>query len=130
MTSSPGERERAPCRGRHTRVLAFTACALTISACILQRGQKVPSAGRSNDYVGAAVFAGTGVAAAVVNRKLTGDCYAVCPRGYACDHDSGICERLECDCPADEVCDRVAGEIVCVQPPHRDQAEWADGGPD
>jgi hypothetical protein len=97
-----------------------------VAGCIIQRGQPGGgSIGAPNDYVGAAVFAATGLGGAAVNRKLTGDCYANCQAGYYCNHDSGICERKTCECPADQVCERIGGENVCVQPLHRREDEDA-----
>ncbi len=46
-------------------------------------------------YAGAAIFAGSAVAATAVNRKLTHDCWAVCSPGWHCNHDSGLCESDE-----------------------------------
>ncbi len=43
----------------------------------------------------AAIFAGSAVAASAVNRKMTGDCYAVCLDGWHCDRESGLCRRNE-----------------------------------
>jgi hypothetical protein len=88
-----------------------------------------PSVGGANDYVGGLVFAGTGVAATAVNRKITGDCYANCQAGYACDRDSGLCERIECSCPADQVCEIVGGRKVCTQR-RRPPEEPLDAGAD
>jgi hypothetical protein len=111
-------RERRLSSLGHTFVLLAFACSL---GCIVQRGQK-------NDYLGAAVFAASGVGASVVNRKITGDCYASCPRGYACDHDSGLCEPKDCDCPADQVCEIVGGEKTCTQRRLRHEGDVEDGG--
>jgi hypothetical protein len=87
-----------------------------VAACILQRGQKDPAVGSPNDFVGAGVYAATGLGAAAVNRKVTGDCYAACTTGYVCNHDTGMCEQRTCMCPADRVCEIVGGEVVCTQP--------------
>jgi hypothetical protein len=76
------------------------------------------TAGSSHNYVGAAAFAGTAVAATGVNRAVTGDCWSQCPRGSQCNHETGVCERLPCSssCPADLTCELVGGEYICVQP--------------
>lgn len=47
------------------------------------------------NYQGAAVGAVFGVAAAGVNRAITGDCWASCRPGTRCDKKSGLCERIE-----------------------------------
>jgi hypothetical protein len=109
------------------RLLLRGSAALVVAsfafACIVQRGQRDPSVSAPNDFFGAGVFAATGVGAAIVNRKVTGDCYASCPSGYACNHDTGICERRTCMCPADQVCELVGGRVVCTQSRHRDEAD-------
>ncbi|MEO6601172.1 MAG: hypothetical protein ABIQ16_14940 [Polyangiaceae bacterium] len=53
----------------------------------------------------AAVLAGT-VIGSGVNRSLTGDCWAVCSRGFACDRGKGTCVRAECEpeCAQGEHC--------------------------
>jgi hypothetical protein len=78
--------------------------------------------GAPNDFVGAAVYAATGAGAAVVNRKVTGECYASCPAGRACDRASGLCEPIVCSCPADLVCERAGAETACVQPRRSEEA--------
>ena len=55
-------------------------------ACIMQG---VPGAGGP---VGAAIMAGTAVAATIGYRKLTGGCYAACSKDWHCDHESGLCK--------------------------------------
>ena len=111
--------------GKLRAILCASLVALgTTTACIWQgRGQRDPALGGPNDYVGAGVFAATGVGAAVVNRKLTGDCYASCPAGYVCNHDTGVCDRRSCTCPADQVCEIVGGEVLCTQPRRRLESE-------
>jgi hypothetical protein len=84
------------------------------AACIVQRRQGDPGVSASNDFVGAAVFAASGVGASVVNRKVTGDCYAACPPGTVCNRETGLCDPRPCSCPADKVCETVGGETLCV----------------
>jgi hypothetical protein len=54
--------------------------------------------------------AGAGLAGVVigsgVNRAVTGDCWAICSRGFACDRQRGTCERAECEpeCAQGEHC--------------------------
>ena len=52
-----------------------------------------------------AVFAGA-VVGAGINRAATGDCWANCSRGYACDRERGTCVRAECvpECAQGEHC--------------------------
>ncbi|MFO0589325.1 MAG: hypothetical protein U0441_17440 [Polyangiaceae bacterium] len=52
------------------------------------------------NYRGAAVGAAFGLAAAGVNRAITGDCWAACRPGTRCDRKSGLCERIE---PPEEI---------------------------
>jgi hypothetical protein len=77
-----------------TRWLSRLTCALASVllmgsglACIMQG---VPGAGGP---VGAAIMAGTAVAATIGYRKLTGGCYATCSQNWHCDHESGLCKR-------------------------------------
>jgi hypothetical protein len=80
------------------------------------------------------MFGASGVAAAGVNRAVTGGCWAACPTGTTCDHESGLCEKLPCSshCPADLKCEIVGGEEVCVQPKAESAlaSASADGGAD
>jgi hypothetical protein len=96
-------------------------------ACIIQRGQN-PSVG--NRGLDALVFAGTAVGGAAINRNVTGECWASCPAGYACDRKSGVCEKLQCNCPADLVCERAGSETVCVQPRAKRERPIDDAGAD
>lgn len=105
------------------------------AACVAQRGQKDPGIGRQNDYVGAGVFAATAVGAVALHRTLTGGCYASCPEGYVCNHETGICDRRPCMCPADQVCEVVGGQVLCTQPRRRtehdlDASKRADASAD
>lgn len=92
---------------------------LSVSACmpVASNGQT-----RANDPVGAAVFAASNVAGSAVNRKLTGECYAACTPGSSCNHETGLCERIACACPADQICERIGTEVVCRQAAHREGA--------
>jgi hypothetical protein len=74
-------------RGRLTCTVAAALLLGSGLACIVQG---VPGAGGP---VGAAIMAGTAVAATIGYRKLTGGCYATCSKDWHCDHESGLCER-------------------------------------
>src|SRR5512145_57551 len=41
----------------------------------------------------AAIGATTAVGASVINRAITGDCYAMCSNGWHCDRESGLCRE-------------------------------------
>lgn len=49
----------------------------------------------------AAGTVGAAVALTAVHRAETGDCVAVCSRGYTCNERTGLCEKGDCDpsCP-------------------------------
>lgn len=71
-----------------TLPLAFAALALASSvAC--------GSSPSRNDYAGAAIALGFGVAGAGVHRAATGGCYAQCTHGLVCDRESGQCVPYE-----------------------------------
>jgi hypothetical protein len=72
--------------------------------------------GSPQKYAAAALTAGVAVAAAAINRAATGECWATCPEGSRCDHDSGTCVALPCRnaCPADFHCVTVNGQETCV----------------
>lgn len=53
--------------------------------------------------VGAAVFAGTAVAATGAKKKLVGGCWASCSKGWHCDEKSGLCVEDELVAPAPSV---------------------------
>ena len=64
------------------------------------------AAGSNAGYgAAAAVLTGT-VVATGINRAATGDCWAICTRGYACDRERGTCVRAECvpECAQGEHC--------------------------
>src|SRR5262245_60014744 len=67
-------------------------------------------------YNAAAVTAGIGVLAAGVNRSITGDCWANCPPGTACDRPRGVCVELPCrgQCPDGKKCQRVGSLYECM----------------
>jgi hypothetical protein len=116
---------------RHQRVpralLALCFAYGSGAACMSLGGNGLP---RANDPAAAAVFAATNVAASVVNRKVTDDCYAACTPGSACNHETGLCERIACSCPADQICERIGTELVCRQPTPRREGAFdaaADG---
>ena len=75
-----------PMTRRTARLLQGALCCvgMVLPAC---RVYGVPK------YAGAAIFAGTAVAATAVNRSLTGECWAVCSPGLHCNHRSGLCEK-------------------------------------
>ncbi len=97
------------------------------AGCHVYRGSPGPNpfVGQ-NDPIGAAIFAGSAVGATGVNRAVTHECYSTCPYGTACNHESGMCEKLTCACRADLVCERIGGENVCVGRSSRDKP--GDGG--
>ena len=102
---------------------------LGAAGCHVYRGStgRDPFVGQ-NDPLGAAVLAGSAVAATGVNRAVTHGCYSSCPYGTSCNHDTGMCEKLTCACRADLVCERIGGENVCVGRKAPDKA--SDGGAD
>jgi hypothetical protein len=109
---------------RVASAVALPLVALAV-ACIVRRG--VPPdpdhalVGDANDALGAAVFAATGVAATAVHRAVAGGCLSSCPYGLRCDEKTGTCMKPLCRCPADLVCERIGGQLVCMQPrPVRD----------
>ena len=76
--------------------------------------------GGSRGYPAAGLGLGTMVALTAVNRALTGDCWAVCSTGYACDRARGVCVRTECvpQCTTAEHCVREQdGRFRCIDKP-------------
>lgn len=71
-------------RGRLTCTVAGVLLMGSGLACVV--------AGTSG-AAGAAIMAGTALAATVGYRKLTGGCYAACSKDWHCDHESGLCKR-------------------------------------
>ena len=93
----------------------FAACfVLSAVACSVF----TPKTSGPHNYAGAAMFAASGVAAAGVNRAVTGYCWSACPSGTTCDRESGLCEPLPCSsrCPADSQV-RGRGRRANVRPP-------------
>ena len=80
------------------KIFAFTLSGFATAGCVLSG---------VGTYPAAAVLAGTGVAAAGANRKVTGDCWGSCRAGAVCNKDSGMCEMPACggNCRYDEVCE-------------------------
>jgi hypothetical protein len=73
------------------RAPLFWAASLALAAgCLRASSTNGPA-----NYRGAALGAAFGVAAAGVNRALTGDCWASCLPGTYCDNPSGLCKKLE-----------------------------------
>ena len=70
--------------------LFWLACLAVCVGCLRASSTIGPA-----NYRGAAVGAAFGVAAAGVNRAITGDCWASCRPGTRCDRKSGLCERIE-----------------------------------
>lgn len=64
----------------------------------------------------ALVVTGLAVAAAGINRAVTGECWATCPTGMRCDKAAGTCVALPCGgrCPADAHCAVIEGKETCV----------------
>jgi hypothetical protein len=77
--------------------LRAAALAALVAACATGSNAGYGAAG--------AVLAGT-IVGTGVNRAVTGDCWAICSRGYACDRERGTCVRAECvpDCAQGEHC--------------------------
>lgn len=73
---------------RRAPLLWFAALALC-AGC-----PKASSTNGPANYQGAAIGAAFGVAAAGVNRAITGDCWASCRDGTRCNRKSGLCERV------------------------------------
>jgi hypothetical protein len=110
------------------------ACLLAVlaAACAACTYFSPKTAGSSSNYTGAAVFGGSAVAATGVNRAITGGCWAACPTGRVCNHETGTCDLLPCSshCPADLKCERVGGEDVCVTPRSESLGVPTDAGSD
>jgi hypothetical protein len=71
----------------------------------------------ARQYEEASVGLGTALSFTAVNRALTGDCWAQCSHGYACDRKRGLCVRAECvpECPEGEHCViEVDGRFRCM----------------
>ena len=64
-------------------VAIAVACAASSAGC---KAYNVPPA------VGTTVVVGSTIGASVINRAVTGECYAVCSPGWYCDTASGLCE--------------------------------------
>ena len=67
----------------------------------------------------AAIATAVTVAAVGVNRQATGDCWARCSKGYACDPESGTCVAGECapECVPPSRCTLVGIEFACNPEP-------------
>ena len=60
---------------------------------------------------------GVAVGEAAIYRAVTGNCYAQCGRGYACDRKTGLCVQIECapGCPVGQQCVReLDGSTRCA----------------
>ena len=59
-----------------------------------------------SDYGDAAAGLAVGVAGTALHRASTGSCWGRCSPGFACDRESGLCERGDCDpaCPGGMSC--------------------------
>jgi hypothetical protein len=107
------------------RLALLAACpALLAVACSVF----TPKTSGTHNYAGAAMFAASGVAAAGVNRAVTGYCWAACTPGTTCDRASGMCLPLPCSskCPADLKCELIGGEYLCVHPKNEALASMLD----
>lgn len=83
---------------------------LAITAC---------GGGNATNYAAAGIGLGATVVASGINRALTGSCWAVCAKGFYCDHESGLCQRGECDpsCRDGEYCVKEdTGDFRCAIP--------------
>jgi len=70
-------------------------------------------------YEEASVGLGSALSFTAVNRAITGDCWAECSHGYACDRKRGLCVRAECvpECAVGEHCViEVDGRFRCMDP--------------
>jgi hypothetical protein len=107
---------------RYDTVVAASLLLVPLPAC----------GGGASKAASDAVTAGLAVAAAGVNRAVTGACWADCPTGTRCDEASGTCVPLPCRnaCPADGRCRVVDGKETCVRGQERDVGapEEPDGG--
>lgn len=65
--------------------------------------------------INAAVNTAVAVGASAVSRSQ-GNCYADCPPGTLCNHQTGLCEALPCRglCAGGETCDRSGAAERCV----------------
>lgn len=70
-------------RGRLTCAVAGALLMVCGLACVV--------AG-TGTAAGAAIFAGTAVAATLGYRQLTGGCVSSCSKDWHCDHESGLCK--------------------------------------
>jgi hypothetical protein len=68
-------------------------------------------------YEEASLGVGTALSFTAVNRAVTGDCWAQCALGYACERKRGLCVRAECvpECAQGEQCViEVDGRFRCM----------------
>lgn len=97
--------------------------------------------GQSDKAARAAVGLGLGVAAAGVNRAVTGECWASCAPGQACDRARGVCVPIPCGgkCPPDERCvesaqgercERRVAESAVPEEVEPAEGEWAEPASD
>jgi len=86
-------------------------------ALLLLFGTAACGSDAGSKLAAAAITTGAAVAAAAVNRAITGECWAACPNGYGCDEATGKCVQLSCygDCPPDSRCIRRGGREECVR---------------
>src|SRR5688572_29280963 len=75
----------------------------------------LPACGGSTEAQAVAATA-VMVAATGANRALTGECWAACTPGYACDHESGLCVAGECSpaCPDTQTCIQIDNGFRCA----------------
>jgi hypothetical protein len=79
----------------------------------------VACGGGSSTYAAAGIGLGATVLATGIHRAVTGSCWANCAKGFYCDHESGMCQRGECDpsCREGDYCVKEAsGDFRCVAP--------------
>lgn len=89
----------------HCAKMKFSAWRLGLSALVVWC-VAVACGGEGTGYQAAAVGLGAAVGLTAVNRAVTGDCWAICSPGYACDRQRGTCVRAECipECAPGEHC--------------------------
>lgn len=78
-----------------------------------------PGGAHGSSYGHAALALGAAVSATAIHRAATGDCWARCEPGLACDRDSGLCVKGGCDggCHGNTSCTVTPTGFACVGNP-------------
>jgi hypothetical protein len=90
-----------------------------LASLVLGFSALVACGGGSSTYAAAGIGLGATVLATGIHRAVTGSCWANCAKGFYCDHESGMCQRGECDpsCREGDYCVKEAsGDFRCVAP--------------